>query len=72
MIAADNQRLLIRCAAHHGRRFSPLFQGVTLLAPCPARKGVVDVNVVTYGELFQLLIVLISFASLIYQIIKKK
>ncbi len=35
-------------------------------------KGVVDVNMVTYGELFQLLLVLISFANLIYQIIKKK
>ena len=31
-----------------------------------------DVNVVTYEELFQLLLVLISFAGLIITIIKKK
>ena len=42
------------------------------MPPVLPGKGVVNVNVVTYDELFQLLIVLISFASLIYQIIKKK
>lgn len=47
-------------------------QGVTLLAPCPLWKGVVDVNVVIYDELFQLIIIFISFADLIYQITKKK
>ena len=50
----------------------PLFQGVILLYPCPDWKGVVGVNVVTYEELFQLLMVLITFASLIITIIKKK
>jgi hypothetical protein len=33
---------------------------------------VVDVSVVTYDELFQLIIIFISFAGLIYQITKKK
>ena len=47
-------------------------QGVTLLAPCLLWKGVVDVSVVTYDELFQLIIIFISFAGLIYQITKKK
>lgn len=72
VIAAGNQRILIRRAMHRGRRFSPLLQGVTLLTPCPLGRGVVNVNAVTYGELFQLILVLISFASLIYQITKKK
>ncbi len=35
-------------------------------------RGVVKVNVVTYEELFQLMLVLISFAGLIITIIKKK
>ena len=51
---------------------APDIQGVTLLAPCPLWKGVVDVSVVTYDELFQLIIIFISFAGLIYQITKKK
>ena len=50
----------------------PPLQGVTLLAPCPLGRGVVNVNTVTYEELFQLILVFISFASLIYQIVKKK
>lgn len=53
------------------RRFPPS-QGVTLLAPCPLWRGVVDVSVVTYDDLFQLIIIFISFAGLIYQITKKK
>lgn len=47
-------------------------QGVTLLAPCPLWKGVVDVSVVTYDELLQLIIIFVSFAGLVYQITKKK
>ena len=38
----------------------------------PYRKGVVKVNVVTYEGLFQLLMVLISFAMLILSINNKK
>ena len=59
-------------AARNGRRLIPLTGGDLLLPPVPIRKGVVNVNVVTYEELFQLLTVLISFASLIVMIIKKK
>ena len=54
------------------RRLSPLFQGVILLCPLALPEGGGDVNVVTYEELFQLLLVLISFAGLIITIIKKK
>ena len=51
------------------RRLTP-FSGVTLLAPDPMRKGVVDV--VSFDELFQFCLVLIGFAALILQIAKKK
>ena len=50
----------------------PLFQGVILLCPLSTGKGGDKVNAVTYEELFQLLLVLIAFASLIFQITKKK
>ena len=72
MIATGNQRILIRCATHRGRRSSPFLQGVILLAPCPYKEGGGNVNVVTYEELFQLLIFLVSFASLIVAIMTKK
>ena len=42
------------------------------MPPVPIRKGVVNVNVVTYEELFQLLMFLVSFASLIVAIMTKK
>lgn len=42
------------------------------MPPVLYRKGVVKVNVVTYDELFQLMLVLISFAGLIITVIKKK
>ena len=42
------------------------------MPPVLLGRGVVDVSVVTYSELFQLIIIFISFASLIYQITKKK
>lgn len=42
------------------------------MPPVLSWKGVVNVNVVTYEELFQLLAVLISFAGLIIMIMKKK
>jgi hypothetical protein len=45
---------------------------VILLCPLSLPEGGGDVNVVTYEELFQLLLVLISFAGLIITIIKKK
>ena len=48
----------------------PPSSGVTLLAPDPIRKGVVDV--VSFDELFQFCLVLIGFAALIIQITKKK
>ena len=51
------------------RRLTPVL-GVTLLAPDPIRKGVVDV--VSFDELFQFCLVLIGFAALIIQITKKK
>ena len=56
-------------AASNGRQLSPS-SGVTLLAPDPVRKGVVDV--VSYDELFQFCLVLIGLIGLIIQIIKKK
>ena len=65
----SNQRILIRCATHRGMRLSPS-SGVTLLAPDPIRRGVVDV--VSFDELFQFCLVLIGFAALIIQITKKK
>lgn len=52
--------------------YPPLSGGDPSLPPVPDWKGVVGVNVVTYEELFQLLMVLITFASLIITIIKKK
>ncbi len=42
------------------------------MPPVLFRKGVVIVHEVTYEELFQFTIMLIAFASLIFQIIKKK
>ena len=51
------------------RRLTPN-PGVTLLAPDPVRKGVVDV--VSFDELFQSCLVLIGFTALILQIAKKK
>ena len=54
------------------RRLSPSFRGVILLCPLSTGKGGDKVNAVTYEELFQLLLVLIAFASLIFQITKKK
>lgn len=48
-------------------------QGVILLCPLAlCGKGVDKVNVVTYDELFQFMLVLISFASLIIAIMAKK
>ena len=38
----------------------------------PARQGVVEISFVTYEELFQFCTVLISLATLIVAIIKKK
>ena len=53
------------------RRLTPVLGGDTS-RPRPYTEGGGDVNVVTYEELFQLLLVLISFAGLIITIIKKK
>ena len=50
--------------------YPPQLSGVTLLAPVPCGKGVVDV--VSFDELFQFCLVLIGFAGLIIQIVKKK
>ena len=49
--------------------YPPTFGGDTS-RPRPLRKGVVDV--VSFDELFQFCLVLIGFASLIIQIMKRK
>lgn len=51
---------------------SPPSGGELSFPPVLSGREVVKVNVVTYDELFQLMLVLISFASLIIAIMTKK
>lgn len=51
---------------------SPPSGGELPFPPVLLWREVVEVNVVTYDELFQLMLVLISFAGLIITITKKK
>ena len=54
------------------RRLPPSTGDNTSLPPVLCGKGVVNVNVVTYEALFQLLMVLVAFAELIVIITAKK
>ena len=58
-------------AARQSGGYPPLSGGDPSLPPVHRERGD-KVNAVTYEELFQLLLVLIAFASLIFQITKKK